>query len=233
MAPFSQRHVVVTGGTGAMGTGVVAALLAGGATCHVPLLKASHRDGYAFAHHERVHLGGPVDLTDEVATEAYYGSLPPLWASIHIAGGFAMGPLTETSQADFRRMLELNAVTAFTCCREAVRSMRQSEHEGGRVVNVGARPAVQPTGGMVAYSTSKAAVTAMTTALAEELAPVSIWGNALLPSVMNTPANRRAMPDADHAAWPSVDDVAKTVVFLASPDNAVTRGGLIPVYGRA
>ena len=111
--------------------------------------------------------------------------------------------------------------------------MRQSEHEGGRVVNVGARPAVQPTGGMVAYSTSKAAVTAMTTALAEELAPESIWVNAVLPSVMNTPANRRAMPDADHAAWPSVDDVAKTVVFLASPDNAVTRGGLIPVYGRA
>jgi NAD(P)-dependent dehydrogenase (short-subunit alcohol dehydrogenase family) len=73
----------------------------------------------------------------------------------------------------------------------------------------------------------------MTTALAEELAPEGIWVNAVLPSVMDTPANRRSMPDADHDAWPSVADVAQTVTFLASPDNAVTRGGLVPVYGRS
>lgn len=233
MTQYANRHVVITGGTGAMGTGVVGALLNEGAVCHIPLFMASHGEGYRFADHDRVHLYGPVDLSDEAAVEAYYQSLPPLWASIHIAGGFAMSPLTETSMADFRRMMDRNASTTFVCCREAVKRMRESDHDGGRIVNVGARPAVIPTAGMVAYATSKAAVTAMTTALAEELAPEQIWVNAVLPSVMDTPANRNAMPEADHASWPSVDDVARTITFLASPDNAVTRGGLIPVYGRA
>ncbi len=111
--------------------------------------------------------------------------------------------------------------------------MRTSDHKGGRIVNVAARPAVSPTPGMVAYAVSKAGVASLTTSLAEELADEQIWVNAVLPSVMDTPANRGAMPDADHASWPSVDDVAQTIAFLASPDNAVTRGGLIPVYGRA
>jgi NAD(P)-dependent dehydrogenase (short-subunit alcohol dehydrogenase family) len=233
MDSYINRHVVITGGTGALGTGIVAQLLAQGATCHVPLFRAEHRDGYAFTGHERVHLGGPVNLSDEAAVEAYYDRLPPLWASVHVAGGFAMGPLTETSLDDFQRMLNMNAVTAFLCSREAVKRMRANDHGGGRIVNVGARPALVPTPGMIAYATSKAAVTAMTTALAEELASEGIWVNAVIPSVMDTPANRLGMPDADHDVWPSVADVAQTVTFLASPDNAATRGGLVPVYGRS
>jgi len=216
-----------------MGTGVVRALLSEGAICHVPIVRTSHAEGYAFTGHDRVHISEPVDLCDEAGAVAYYAGLPPLWASIHVAGGFAMSPLTETTLADFQRMMDMNAVTAFLCCREAVKSMRRGDQPGGRIVNVSARPALEPTAGMVAYATSKAAVAAMTTALAEELAPEGIWVNAVLPSVMDTPGNRSAMPDADHASWPSVDDVAGTVTFLASPDNAATRGGLVPVYGRA
>ena len=216
-----------------MGTGVVGALLDQGAICHVPLWRPVTADGYVFAHHERVNLSGPFDLSTEADAEAFFTSLPPLWASIHVAGGFSMSPLTDTSLADFEGMIAMNAVTAFLCCREAVKSMRRSEHEGGRIVNVSARPAVTPTAGMVSYATSKAAVAAITTSLAEELAPEGIWVNAVLPSVMDTPENRRAMPDADHGSWPSVDEVARTVAFLASPDNAATRGGLVPVYGRA
>lgn len=232
MDSFTQRHVAITGGAGAMGTGVVRALLERGAICHIPLFQLSHGDGFEFADHPDVQLGGPLDLSNEDAVQGYYAALPPLWASIHIAGGFAMGPLTDTSLSDFRRMLDMNAVTAFLCTREAVKSIRRSGDDGGRIVNVAARPAVTPTPGMVAYATSKAAVAAMTTALGEELAPEQIWVNAVLPSIIDTPGNRAAMPDADHSAWPSVDDVAATIVFLASPDNAATRGGLVPVYGR-
>ena len=100
-------------------------------------------------------------------------------------------------------------------------------------MNVGARPALVPAGGMVAYSTSKAGVVSLTQCLSEELAGDGIWVNAVVPSIMDTPGNRAAMPDADHAAWPSVADVARTVAFLASPDNAVTRGAVVPVYGRS
>ncbi|MBT6897736.1 MAG: SDR family NAD(P)-dependent oxidoreductase, partial [Rhodobacteraceae bacterium] len=117
-------------------------------------------------------------------------------------------------------------------CREAVRAMRRSEGQG-RIVNVAARPALVPTAGMVSYTASKAAVASMTQSLGEELAAESIFVNAVVPSVMNTPANRAAMPDADHSLWPSVNDVAETMVFLLSPTNASTRGGLIPVYGKA
>ena len=233
MSNFTNKHVVVTGGTGALGGGIVRQLLDEGATCHIPLFRASHRDTFPLADHERVHLGGPLNLSDEPAVETYYAGLPPLWASIHVAGGFAMGPLADTTLEDFRRMLDMNAVTAFLCTREAVKRIRAAGEAGGRIVNVGARPALIPTPGMVSYATSKAAVTAMTTALAEELAPEGIWVNAVLPSVMDTPANRAGMPDADHALWPRIEEVAKSVCFLASPQNAVTRGALMPVYGRA
>ena len=233
MAEFTDKHVVITGGTGALGSGIVARLLTLGATCHIPLFRSEHGDSFPYRDHERVHLGGPLNLADEAGVEGYYSALPPLWASIHVAGGFAMSPLTDTSLSDFRRMLDMNAVTAFLCTREAVKRIRAAGDAGGRIVNVGARPALIPTPGMVSYATSKAAVTAMTTALAEDLAPEGIWVNAVLPSVMDTPANRAGMPDADHNLWPSVDEVAQTVTFLASADNAVTRGALVPVYGRA
>ena len=98
--------------------------------------------------------------------------------------------------------------------------------KGGRIVNVAARPALEPrTGaGMAAYAASKAAVVALTVALAEEVAKDGILVNAVAPSIMDTPANRAAMPKADHAAWPKVEEVAATILFLASPDNTVTRG---------
>ena len=104
---------------------------------------------------------------------------------------------------------------------------------GGRIVNVAARPGVEPrTGaGMAAYAAAKAAVAALTQALAEEVAAEGIWVNAVAPSILDTPANRAAMPDADHAAWPKTTAVAETIVFLAAPDNAVTRGAVVPVYG--
>jgi NAD(P)-dependent dehydrogenase (short-subunit alcohol dehydrogenase family) len=105
---------------------------------------------------------------------------------------------------------------------------------GGRIVNVAARPALEwrSGAGMAAYAASKAAVAALTVALAEEVAKDNVLVNAVAPSILDTPANRKAMPKADHAVWPKVAEVAQTILFLASPANKVTRGAIVPVYGR-
>jgi NAD(P)-dependent dehydrogenase (short-subunit alcohol dehydrogenase family) len=107
--------------------------------------------------------------------------------------------------------------------------------QGGRIVNVAARPALEwrSGAGMSAYAVAKAGVAALTVALAEEVAKDGILVNAVAPSVMDTPANRKAMPKADHAAWPKVEEVAATIAFLASSDNRVTRGAIVPVYGKS
>ena len=109
----------------------------------------------------------------------------------------------------------------------------RSGGDGGCIVNVAARPALQPVGGMIAYTTAKAAVASLTQCLAEEVRGDGIRVNAILPSILDTPANRRAMPDADFDRWPKPAEVARTISFLASPDNRLTSGALVPVFGRA
>jgi NAD(P)-dependent dehydrogenase (short-subunit alcohol dehydrogenase family) len=207
------RHVVVTGGKGSLGVAVVALLQSRGAVVHVPDIAT-------------------VDLSDEAQAVAYYGGLPPLWASIQLAGGFAMAPIAETTLADFEQQWKLNAVTCFLSCREAVRSMRRGGG-GGRIVNVAARPVAIPAPGMTAYAAAKSSVAAMTQALAVELAGDRILVNAVLPSIIDTPVNRAAMPAADHAAWPKPAELAQTICFLASPENSLTSGALVPLYGRS
>ena len=160
-----------------------------------------------------------------------YAGVPRLWASIHLAGGFAMSPVKDTTKPDLMEQLDMNFLTAFLCCAAAVRAMSGA---GGRIVNVATRPALEWRlgAGMAAYAASKAAVAALTVALAEEVVKEDILVNAVAPSTMDTPANRKAMPNADHAAWAKVEDVAATILFLASLENRVTRGAVVPVYGR-
>ena len=230
---FEGRHVVVSGGTGALGRAVVARLLADGARCHVPVHGPQAPADCAWQRDPRVTLRTGVDLADERAVLSFYDALPGLWASIHVAGGFSMAPFGETSLAEWRRLFELNATSCFLCCREATRRMRETG-AGGRIVNVAARPALAPaTPGMVAYVASKAAVAALTQALAEELAPEGIWVNAVAPSIIDTPANRAAMPKARHETWPRPEELAETIAHLASPANGATRGAVVAVYGRA
>jgi NAD(P)-dependent dehydrogenase (short-subunit alcohol dehydrogenase family) len=228
-AEFEGRHVVVTGGTGALGQGVVERLLEGGAHVHVPV-RGSEAPGRL---ESGVEVALDVDLSDDDAVRAFYAGLPDLWASVHCAGAFAMTPVTETGSADLHRMVSGNFRTCFLCCREAVRRIRAGDG-GGRIVNVAARQALEPRAGagMVPYAASKAAVAALTGALAEEVAAEGIWVNAVVPSIFDTPANREAMPDADHDRWATVEQVAETIAFLASPRNTSTRGALVPVYGR-
>jgi len=228
---YEDLRVVVTGGSGALGQAVVAVLLERGAHCHVPVFDDTELAQWPYLDRERVTVHRAVDLRDPEAVATFYDAVGPLWASIQTAGGFAMAPVAETSMELWRTQLELNATTCFLCCQAAVRKIRSSG-TGGRIVNVTARPALVPTGGMVAYAASKAVVASLTSSLASELAGESIWVNAVVPSTMDTPANRAAMPNADPSRWASVEAVAATVAFLASPSHRCTRGGLIPVYGR-
>lgn len=231
---FSGKNVVVTGGTGALGTAVAGRLLAAGANVHIPAFDAAEVARFAHKDHPGVHVVPDIDLTDEDQVQRFFAGVGALWASVHIAGGFDMGPLADTSASAFETQMNMNAKTCFLCSREASRHMGEGKDEGGRIVNVAARPGLEPRqgAGMVAYTASKAAVAAMTEAMAEELAGRGIWVNAVAPSVLDTPANRASMPDADHASWPKVDEVAATIVHLASPDNGAARGAVVPVYGK-
>jgi NAD(P)-dependent dehydrogenase (short-subunit alcohol dehydrogenase family) len=229
---YHGRTVVITGGTGGLGSAVVDALLAAGAICHVP-----HRGEVATSEHRsrgQLTLHGGIDLTDEQSVEGFYRRITDLWASIHLAGGFAAGHIAVAGKSVLASQLDVNFVTCYLCCRSAVMAMTAAP-AGGRIVNVAARPALEwrSGAGMAAYAASKAAVAALTVALAEEVAKDNILVNAVAPSILDTEANRKAMPKADHAAWPKVEDVAQTILFLASPDNKVTRGAIVPVYGRA
>jgi len=235
MVAFSGAHVVVTGGTGALGTAVVGRLRAAGAVCHVTNFAAAELDHFAHRDDTNVHVTSGLDLADEAAVQRYYAGLPPLWASIHLAGGFAMAPVAETTAADFEAQIRMNALSCFLCTRAAIGAIRKRSGpgaKGGRIVNVAARPAIEPRlgAGMAAYAASKAAVATLTQAIAEEVAGEEIWVNAVAPSILNTAANRAAMPDAPHHLWVAPEAIAELIAFLASPDNRVTRGAVIPVY---
>jgi NAD(P)-dependent dehydrogenase (short-subunit alcohol dehydrogenase family) len=229
---FSDKHIVVTGGTGALGAAVVRTLLEQGARCTVPYVHDSEAEQFAARDHANVRLIGVRSLAEEADVARVYDAVAaPLWASVHIAGGFAMGKVADTDRGALMAQLETNLISCFLCCRAAVRAMRGE----GRIVNVAARPALEWRGGagMTAYAVAKTGVAALSVALAEEVAKDGILVNAVAPSIMDTPANRAAMPKADHAAWPKVEQVAASILFLASPDNRVTRGAVVPVYGRS
>jgi len=232
---YDGRSVVVTGGTGALGRAVVQSLLDEGAECFLPVHSAGGNERIPWYGHERAHVATGVDLADESAVTAYYARLGGLWASIHCAGGFEMKPFDKTGLADFERQHQINFTTCFLCCREAVSAIRRTPGREGRIVNVTARGALEPRqgSGMVAYTVSKAAVAALTISLAEEMADSAIWVNAVAPSIMDTPSNRKAMADADFSQWPTTEEVASTLLFLASPANRSTRGAIVPVYGRS
>ena len=239
MTDFAGSHIVVTGGTGALGRAVITALRAGGAVCHVPNLVAAELADFPHAGDPGVHVADNVDVADEAAVSHFYQSLPPLWASIHLAGGFAMAPIGETAAADFTAQFRMNALSCFLCSAAAIAAFRKRQApgpggaRGGRIVNVAARPALEPRlgAGMVAYTASKSAVAALTQALAQETVEEEIWINAVAPSIIDTPANRTAMPDADHHRWVAPAAIAEIIAFLASPENRVTRGAVIPIYG--
>ena len=168
---YSGREVIVTGGSGALGSAVVAALVEAGAICYVPWRHETEARTFSYKEHNQVRLFGTIDLADESAVKRFFGEVPRLWASIHVAGGFAMAPVAKTGKSDLMHLIDMNLVSCFLCCSAAVNSVSRSG-QGGRIVNVAARHALEwrGGGGLVAYTASKAAVAALTVALSEEVA---------------------------------------------------------------
>lgn len=236
---FEDRHIVITGGAGALGTDVTDLLLQSGALCSIPCFNEEERNRFTWNNHPAVFTQADIDLTDEEQTQAFYQEAVhqqgPLWASIHIAGGFGMGSIADTPAKDFEHQFRLNTLSCYNTCRTAVHWMRTSEFPGGRIVNIAARPALEPRQGksMTAYTVAKAGVAALTESLAAEVVKDDILVNAIAPSIIDTPQNRDAMPDADYDQWPKPQQLAKQIAYLVAADNEVTRGGVIPVYGNS
>jgi len=224
--------VLIAGGTGALGSGVVRELLDAGYDVTVTWILDRELE------RAREELGDRVefvraDLMDPAggAAEAV-ASVDDLEAVVDLVGGFSSGPLVhETSWDDFERMLRLNLAPAFNLAHEAM--PRLVERGGGAFVAVSARAALRPFSGAAGYITAKAAVIAFIQALDAEYRKQGVRANAILPSVIDTPANRRDQPDADHSNWVQPGEIARVVRHLVSDDAAVTSGGAIPVYGRA
>jgi NAD(P)-dependent dehydrogenase (short-subunit alcohol dehydrogenase family) len=220
--------VLVAGGTGFLGTAVVRELVrcdyAVTATCIVE----EERERLASEPVEVIEA----DLFDAAEAEAAAAVLDDLEAVVNLVGGFSDGPrLHETEPEQFDRLMRLNLTPAFLLARAAM--PRLIERGGGAFVCVSARTALRPYPGGGAYSVAKAAVLALVNALDVEYRRDGVRCNAILPSVIDTPANREAQPDADYSKWVQPEEIARVVRFLVSDDSAVTSGAAVPVYGRA
>ena len=220
-----KRIAIVTGGSGALGRVVVSALAAKG----FDVARIDH--GQAKVTQAGVLDIGGVDLTDSTAAEtavaktvAAFGGADVL---INIAGGFTWQTVVDGDPANWVRMQAMNLTTAVTMTRAALPELLK--RPGARIVNIGAGAAITAAAGMGAYAASKAGVHRLTESLAAELADRDITVNAILPSIIDTPTNRRDMPDADTSTWVSPQAVADVLLFLASAESRAISGALIPV----
>ena len=224
---MTDRVIAITGGHGVLGRAVVEAALADGLKVAI----IDHAPGQS-APEGVLELGG-VDLTDPAAAQtaidrvaAHFGRLDALF---NIAGGFVW-QTTDDADPAWAKMFALNVATALNASRAALPHLKASAE--GRIVNVGANAALKSAAGMGAYAASKAGVHRLTESLAEELKDTSVTVNAVLPSILDTARNRQDMPDADPAKWVAPADLARVMLFLASPESRAITGALIPVTGR-
>jgi NAD(P)-dependent dehydrogenase (short-subunit alcohol dehydrogenase family) len=228
------RSALVTGGTGGLGSAVTRALLDGGWRGVVAGHADAERD--RLDAHPRLVLE-PADLLDPASAAAVTAlaagdAAAPLGAVVNLVGGFAAGGrVHETAVADFEHQLRLNLRPAYLVCAAALPALRAAG--GGAIVCVSSRAAVKPFAGAAGYIVSKAAVLAFVDVLAAEYRDDDIRANAILPSVIDTPANRRSMPDADHSSWVSPEQIAGVVRWLCEDASAAVSGAHVPVYGRA
>ncbi|MEA2472735.1 MAG: hypothetical protein QOE06_650 [Thermoleophilaceae bacterium] len=232
-APPNRPAVLVAGGTGALGEAVLRELLDAGHPVTATWVVDRERERVEADLGERDGLSLlKADLMDPAGAEQAVGSVEGLGAVVNLVGGFMAGPLVhETDPDDFERMLRLNLRPGFLLARAAMPVLLAAG--GGAYVGVSARPALKPFAGAAAYVTAKAGVLAFVRALDADYGKQGIRANAILPSVIDTPANRNAEPDADFSKWVQPAEIARVIRFLVSDDAGVTSGAAIPVYGQA
>jgi NAD(P)-dependent dehydrogenase (short-subunit alcohol dehydrogenase family) len=220
---IAGRPVLVFGAGGALGSGVASAMAGAGAVVAgadkvVP--PASRR--LAGVHYEAL------DVLDDDAVGALFDAVQTPWAVLNTIGGFAPArPLAELDPAELAGQLELNLVTAALITKHALRVMRAAGE--GRIVHTASRAALVPKGSGFAYSVSKAGVLHLVEMAAEEVRGSGITVNCVVPSIIDTPANREAMPTANHDVWPKVEEIARAFVFLAQPESRLVNGAAVPV----
>lgn len=230
---MKDKHVLVTGGTGGLGLGVTPTVLAQNpASVTIPyahfhqverlksILTPEEFDKIKFI---------PTNLTDEASVENLMNRMERVDVLIHLVGGFSMGKTHEYSFFSWKQQLDLNLNTTFLVCKHSLKKMLQNDY--GRIVTVGSRGAVQPGGQLAAYCASKAGVVALTQAIADETKGTNITANVVLPSVIDTPANRQAMGEENADKWVKPESLAQVICFLASEAAKDVRGAAVPVYG--
>lgn len=217
------KVVVITGASGVLGAAVAGRATAIGA--RVAAIDHAPAGARALA------IGG-VDLSEQVQADAAIARIHEeagrIDALLNIAGGFAWSKLADSDAELWRRMMRINLETAANASRAALPHLIES---GGAIVNVGAHGALKAGAGMGAYAASKAGVHKLTESLADELKG-KVRVNAVLPSILDTPQNRKDMPDADHSHWVQPSDLANVMLFLASDEARAITGALVPVTGR-
>jgi NAD(P)-dependent dehydrogenase (short-subunit alcohol dehydrogenase family) len=228
------QHILITGGTGGLGSAVTRQVLHRGGQAVVPYLtpdagerlKASLPDD----HIHRLRLF-PADLTDEATVISLVADMPRIDALIHLVGGFAMGDTVNYTYRAWKQDFELNVNTTFLLAKHCLKRMQAQNY--GRIVTVGSRGAVIPSGKLAAYCAAKAAVVAFTQSIADEMKGTNITANSVLPSVIDTPANRAAMGPDQAQQWVQPASLSEVICFLASKAAKDVRGAAVPVYGDA
>lgn len=225
------RSVLVTGGTGGLGAAVTTAFLDAGWRVVVPWIV--EQETARLPTHESLELIR-ADLFDvasarDCATVAASDVDSPLRAVINLVGGFAAGaPVHDTPVEEFEEQLRLNLRATYLTCQQTLPHL--IEAGGGTVVCMSSRAALHPFAGAAGYITSKAAVLGLVAALDAEYADAGVRVNAVLPGMIDTPANRAAMPDADRKDWVAPADIARTILFLSTEDSSAVSGAQIPVH---
>jgi NAD(P)-dependent dehydrogenase (short-subunit alcohol dehydrogenase family) len=230
MSEFRDQVVLVTGATGGLGEIVTRQFLDAGAhivavAAHWPTPPESQR-----VHPLQVDLTDPAQCRQAVTTTIdMHGRVDVL---LHLVGGFTGGAsIAETSDETWYRMLGINLHSTFNLCREVLPHMVARRR--GRIIAIGSKAGTEPTARLGAYHVSKSAMHSLVRVIAEEIRGTGVTANVILPSTIDTPGNRAAMPGEDHTRWVSPGVIAQLIAYLSSDAAADINGALIPIYGRA
>ncbi len=235
---LKNRIAIITGGTGALGRAVVSAFIDEGAkvVCTYIIDEELSHYSSSLTENQRSNLVFvQADVTKEKSvaevvqrTLERFGRVDVL---VNIVGGFTYAKIIDTDEKTWDSMMNINLKSTFLCSKAVLPQMIKQNY--GKIINVSSRPGLKGSSGVGAYAASKAAVMNLTETIADEVGDYEINVNAILPSTIDTPANRNSMPDADFSKWVKPEEIARVITFLASDDSRSISGAGIPVYGKA